>query len=66
LKELFRYHTKPPRWIQHPQWIIKEGKPLFFLEQFEIKDCQLFLDNGFAYLFVNGENGAIETVNQFY
>lgn len=65
-KELFRYHTKPPRWIQNAQWIIKEDKPLFFLGQFEIKDCQLFRDNGFAYLFVKEENGAIETVNQFY
>lgn len=65
-KALFRYHTKPPRWIQNAQWIIKEGKPLFFLRQFEIKDCQLFRENGFAYLFVNEENGAIETVSQFY
>jgi len=65
-KELFRYHTKPPRWIQSPQWVIKEDQPLFFLGQFEIKDCQLFRDNGFVYLFVNGENGAIETVKQFY
>jgi hypothetical protein len=64
--ELFRYHTKAPKWIQSPQWMIKKDQPLFFLGQFEIKDCQLFRDNGFAYLFVNGENGAIETVNQFY
>lgn len=65
-KELFRYHTKPPRWIQSPQWIIKEEQPLFFLGQFEIKDCQLFRDNGFVYLFANEGNGEIETVKQFY
>lgn len=65
-KELFRYHIKPPRWIQSPQWIIKEEQPLFFLGQFEIKDCRLFRDNGFIYLFANEGNGEIETVKQFY
>ncbi|RQO75323.1 hypothetical protein DBR43_08170 [Pedobacter sp. KBW06] len=64
--ELFRYHKKAPKWIQSPQWIIKEDRPLFFLGQFEIKDCQLFKDNGFVYLFVNEDNGAIESVKQFY
>lgn len=64
--ELFRYHTKTPKWIQSPQWMIKKDKPLFFLGQFEIKDCQLFRDNGFAYLFVDETCGEIETVKQFY
>ncbi|SHF20929.1 hypothetical protein [Pedobacter caeni] len=64
--EMFRYHGKAPKWVQNPQWIIKDSQPLFFLGQFEIKDCALFRDNGFVYLFVNEGNGAIETVKQFY
>lgn len=64
--ELFRYQAKPPKWVQSPQWMVKGDRPLFFLGQFEVKDCALFRDNGFVYLFVNEENGEIETVKQFY
>lgn len=64
--ELFKYQTKPPKWIQNPDWLIKDDKPLFFLGQFEIKNCNLFHDNGSVYLFVDPETGNIETVKQFY
>ncbi|UPZ16942.1 hypothetical protein [Flavobacterium humidisoli] len=63
---LFKYQTKPPKWIQSPNWIIKNDKPLFFLGQFEIKNCDIFHDDGAVYLFVNDETGDIETVKQFY
>ncbi|WDF63671.1 hypothetical protein [Flavobacterium sp. KACC 22763] len=63
---LFKYQTKPPKWIQNPNWIIKEEKPLFFLGQFEIKNCDIFHDDGMVYLFVNESTGEIETVKQFY
>lgn len=64
--ELFRYQIKPPKWIQNPNWIIKNNKPLFFLGQFEIKNCDIFHDDGAVYLFVDEETGEIETVKQLY
>lgn len=64
--ELFKYQTKPPQWIQHPDWLIKNDKPLFFLGQFEIKNCNLFNDDGRIYLFIDTGTGAVETVKQFY
>ncbi|MCJ7932553.1 MAG: hypothetical protein MUW56_02690 [Chryseobacterium sp.] len=63
--ELFKYLTKPPEWVQNPNWPIKDNKPLFFLGQIEIKNCDLF-DDGCVYLFVDQETGAIESVKQFY
>ncbi len=64
--ELFRYQIKPPKWIQNPNWIIKNNKPLFFLGQFEIKNCDIFHDDGAVYLFVDEETCEIETVKQLY
>lgn len=64
--ELFAYQSKPPKWIQNPQWPIKNDKPLFFLTQVDIKDCRFFHDNGCIYLFLDPETGAIETIQQFY
>lgn len=63
---LFKFQSKPPKWIQSPDWIIKNDKPLFFLGQFDIKNCNLFHDDGSVYLFVDTETGEIETVKQFY
>lgn len=63
---LFKYQTKPPKWIQNPNWIIKNNKPLFFLGQFEIKNCDIFHDDGAVYLFVDEETGEIQTVKQLY
>lgn len=64
--ELFKYQTKPPKWIQSPNWLIRNDKPLFFLGQLEIKNCNLFHDDGSIYLFIDSETGDIETVKQFY
>jgi hypothetical protein len=63
---LFKFQSKPPKWIQSPDWIIKNDKPLFFLGQFDIENCNLFHDDGSVYLFVDTETGEIETVKQFY
>lgn len=63
---LFKYQTKPPKWIQNPIWIIKDENPLFFLGQFDIKNCDIFHDDGVVYLFVDQTTGDIETVKQFY
>lgn len=64
--ELFKYQTKPPKWIQNPDWLIKNDKPLFFLGQIEIKNSDLFHDAGSVYLFVDQETKTIESVKQFY
>ena len=62
----FNYQTKPPKWIQNPNWLIKNNKPMYFLGQVNIQNCDLFHDNGSVYLFVDTETGNIETVKQFY
>lgn len=64
--QLFTYQSKPPKWIQNPQWPIKNDKPLFFLAQVDIKDCAFFHDTNSIYLFLDTETGAIETIQQFY
>ncbi|BAP32655.1 uncharacterized protein CHSO_3618 [Chryseobacterium sp. StRB126] len=64
--ELFRYQTKPPKWIQNPEWPIQNNSPLFFLGQIEIKKCDLFQDDGFIYLFIELKTGTIETIKQLY
>jgi len=33
IKELFKYDSKPPRWVQSPEWLIVDGKPLVFKSQ---------------------------------
>ncbi|KPH12425.1 hypothetical protein [Chryseobacterium sp. ERMR1:04] len=64
--ELFKFQSKPPKWIQNPQWPIKNDKPLFFLAQVDIKDCEFFHDNGSIYLFLDTQTKTIETIQQFY
>ncbi|TDX86360.1 hypothetical protein [Epilithonimonas xixisoli] len=66
IAELFKYQTKPPKWIQNPNWLIKNNKPLYFLGQVDIKKSDLFHDDGSVYLFADTETGSIETVKQFY
>lgn len=66
IEQLFKYQTKPPKWIQNPDWLIKNDKPMYFLGQVDIKNSDLFHDDGCVYLFVNTETGDIETVKQFY
>lgn len=33
IKEKFKYDSRPPRWIQDPEWPIVNGKPLVFKKQ---------------------------------
>jgi len=65
-KNLFQFHKKPPKWIQSPNWPIINDKPLYFLGQLEIKDCDLFHDDGYVYIFIDQGNDKIETIKQFY
>ena len=66
IKELFKYQTKPPKWIQNPAWPIKNEQPLFFVGQLDLKDAALFHDNGSIYIFMNPKTEEIETIKQFY
>jgi hypothetical protein len=65
-KELFKFHKRPPRWIQSPDWPIKNYKPLFFIGQLEIKDCEYFHDNGAVYIFTDLDTGEDVAIKQFY
>ncbi|MDR2639587.1 MAG: hypothetical protein LBC09_07115 [Helicobacteraceae bacterium] len=62
----FKYQDKPPKWIQNPQWLIKNETPLYFLGQIEIKQSKLFHDNGYLYIFIDQNTKAIETIVQLY
>ncbi|KFF19242.1 hypothetical protein [Chryseobacterium sp. JM1] len=64
--ELFKFQTKPPKWIQNPEWPVKNNLPLFFLGQIEIKKGEFFHDEGSMYLFMDPATGIMETVKQFY
>jgi hypothetical protein len=66
LKEYFKYVDKPPKWIQSPEWPIRDGKPLVFVGQLSMDASELFHDKGAAYLFYDPDNGGFETVAQFY
>ena len=66
LKELFKYLDKPPKWIQSPDWPIRDGKPLIFIGQLSVDAPELFHDRGAAYLFYDPGKGNFETVAQFY
>ena len=61
----FKYQTKPPLWLQNPDWIIKNDKPLFFIGQLKLVN-DIFHDDGAVYVFLDAETGDIETVKQFY
>jgi len=64
IKELFKYATKPPAWIQSPNWPIKNESPLIFLGQLKISDY--FHDEAQAYVFHDPETGSCETIIQTY
>ena len=66
LKEHFRFMSKPPSWIQRPDWPIRNGKPLFFLGQIAVSAPALFHDNGTVYLFYDSVDGTFVTVAQFH
>jgi len=64
-KSLFQYQSKPPRWIQSPEWLTKGDTPLFFVGQVDLKHSS-FHDNGAVYVFLDTKSGEIKTVQQFY
>ena len=62
IKEMFKYDTKPPRWIQDPEWPIIDGKPLIFKSQTKEK----LDDERVYYTFYNPETKEEQIVCQFY
>jgi hypothetical protein len=66
LKEAFPCATKPPAWIQSPDWPIVDGKPLVFIGQLPIDLPGMFHDSGMVYVFCSADDGKFETVAQFH
>lgn len=66
IHDLFRFHSKPPKWIQNPAWPISENGPMFFLGQMKLKDCEIFHDEAAAYLFIDPASGETRTIIQVY
>lgn len=64
VKELFKYASKPPRWIQNPDWLIIDGKPLVFLCQQDINNY--FHDKAVVYVFFDEVNKEAKTVIQVF
>lgn len=62
IKNLFKYETKPPRWIQDPEWPIVEGIPLVFKSQSKEKTN----DERVLYQFYNPINNEEMVIVQFY
>ena len=57
----FKYTDKPPKWLQSPQWPIRNNVPLKFLKQ--TKNNSLH-DEAYDYIFINEDTGVMEVVTQ--
>lgn len=66
LKELFRYHKKPPKWIQNPAWPITDNRPMYFLGQIKLDNCEHFHDEAAVYVFLDPSTGETRTVIQVF
>lgn len=58
-KKRFPYQSKPPKWIQSPEWPIEDNNPLKFINQTKI-------DDGFKYSFINEITKQTKTIEQYY
>lgn len=58
IKKDFRCMKKPPRWLQSPQWLFEDDRPLIFVGQIDISDIRH--DTSQLYVFLDELN------NQFY
>lgn len=62
LKTLFKYDSKPPRWVQSAEWPIIDGKPLVFRNQSkERTESELV-----KFFFYDPETGEETIVEQYY
>jgi hypothetical protein len=62
LKELFIYESKPPKWIQNPEWPIKNGKPLVFKSQ-SAEDLDYSISE-IKYFFYDPKTNEVMTIEQ--
>lgn len=62
IAEMYKVKTKPPKWLQEPQWPISpDGEPLMFVKQNEIKGIH---DTTYEYIFLNEKTGESITITQ--
>jgi hypothetical protein len=64
LREMFRYPGKPPRWVQSPNWPIRDGRPLIFMGQVTVENY--FHDRASLFVFHDPDAGEFVTVAQVY
>jgi len=62
IRNIFRYDSNPPKWIQDPEWPIVDGKPLVFKGQTK----QKIDDERVYYTFYNPETKEEKVIVQFY
>lgn len=62
LLEDFKFATKPPKWIQNPEWPIGPNGPLVFLGQLKLRDY--FHDEAAVYVFHDPTTGECQVVIQ--
>ncbi len=62
IKNIFKYDSKPPKWIQNPEWPIIDGKVLVFKSQTKEQKN----DERIFYTFYNPETKEEKVVIQFY
>jgi hypothetical protein len=60
--EQFKYRSRPPRWIQSPDWPIGRNGPLVFLGQLSVPDY--FHDDAAIYIFHDPTTGECRCVVQ--
>jgi hypothetical protein len=60
--ELFKYRSRPPRWIQSPEWPIGHNGPMVFLGQLSVPDY--FHDDAAIYVFHDPTTGECRCVVQ--
>lgn len=60
--EKFKYVSKPPLWLQNPDWLFAQGEPLIFLGQLSVE--RFFHDQAAVYVFYNPKTNACHTIVQ--
>ena len=66
LSDLFRCTSKPPKWVQSPEWPIVDGVPLVFIGQLSLDLPEVFHDTGQVFVFFCQSNGEFHTITQMH
>lgn len=62
IKEAFVSLTKPPKWLQSPEWQFHDGVPMVFVGQLEMTSMRH--DQCYAYVFLDRSTGAYKVIEQ--